>query len=103
MLLESRKFGYPTVRICPKKCWEAEPRAEPSDFRTIGQFGSARLSVGQAKDFGPRLGRRSDRGRNFVRMPTPAFNRFQPFVKLSRSFLKLDHVAYIFKKGSLKL
>ena len=59
MLLESREFGCPTVRICPKKCSGAEPRAEPSDFRTIGQFGSARLSVGQSKilDLGSAVGR----------------------------------------------
>ena len=59
MLLESREFGCPTVRICPKKCSGAEPRAEPSDFRTIGQFGSARLSVGQPKilELGSAVGR----------------------------------------------
>ena len=69
---ESRELGCPVSEFVRKSAREPSREASRADFRTIGQFGSARLTVGQAKNFRPRLGRRSDRGRNFVRMPTPA-------------------------------
>ena len=68
---ESRELGCPVSEFVRKSAREPSREASRADFRTIGQFGSARLSVGQAKNFGPRLGRRSDRARKFVRMPTP--------------------------------
>ena len=84
MLRESRGLGCPNVRNCPKSDSGAEPRAEPSDFRTIGQFGSARLSVGQAKNFGPRLGLRSGTARIFARMPTPGEKGADEWMALRR-------------------
>jgi hypothetical protein len=50
-----------------------EPSRNPSRalFGQSDKFGSARLSVGQTKKFWPRLSRRSDNPRIFVRMSTP--------------------------------
>ena len=76
---EPRALGCPVSEFVRKSAREPSREASRADFRTIGQFGSARLSVGQAKNFRPRLGRRSDRGRNFVRMPTPALNLQEHF------------------------
>ena len=75
VLREPRELGCPVSEFVRISAREPSREASRAYFRTIGQFGSARLSVGQAKNFWPRLGRRSDRGRNFVRMPTPAPNR----------------------------
>jgi len=64
--MKIEKLGCPVSEFVRKSAREPSREARRTDFRTIGQFGSARLSVGQAKNFRPRLGRRSDRGRNFV-------------------------------------
>ena len=74
VLGEPRELGCPVSEFVRKSAREPSREVSRADFRTIGQFGSARLSVGQAKNFRPRLGRRSDRGRNFVRMPTPGLS-----------------------------
>jgi hypothetical protein len=60
---ESRELGCPVSKFVRKS---ARERSREPSRAIFGQLdNSARLSVGQAKNFGPRLGRRSDRARKF--------------------------------------
>jgi hypothetical protein len=70
MFREPRELGCPVSEFVRKVLGSRE--ASRAEFQTIGQFGSAQLSVGQEIKFRPRLGRPSVRERNLVRMPTPA-------------------------------
>ena len=69
-----RTLGNSAVRLSETVRKSArEPSRNPSRalFGQSDKFGSARLSVGQTKKFWPRLSRRSDNPRIFVRMSTP--------------------------------
>ena len=78
-----RTLGNSAVRLSETVRKSArEPSRNPSRalFGQSDKFGSARLSVGQTKKFWPRLGRRSDKQRIFVRMSTP--DHLAKFLKL---------------------
>jgi len=48
---EPRELGCPVSEFVRKSAREPSREASRADFRTIGQFGSARLSVGQTPKY----------------------------------------------------
>ena len=84
VLREPRELGCPVSEFVRKSAREPSRNPSRALFGQSDKFGSARLSVGQTKKFWPRLGRRSDNPRIFVRMSTPGLTSiFSMTIQLS--------------------